>query len=372
MTDAGKRIAILIPTLGGGGAERVIINLANAFVAKGILTDVVLMRAEGELMSQVDPRVRIICLEADRIRGILLPLASYLRKYRPAVLMACMWPVTIVAFFARVVARVPLRLVFAEHTNWSIAEIANSVWTRIKLNLSMRLLYRFADALVAVSKGAASDLQARAWLPEGSVAAIYNPIVGDITADHQDAAPPAGWVDGPHKRIIAVGTLKPIKDYPTLLRAFKTVSATTPARLLILGEGNERPSLERQILKSKLEDLVFMPGFAIDPASYMACADLHVLSSKGEGFGNVIVEAMAHGVPVVSTDCPSGPREILCDGKYGRLVPPADPEALAAAMLATLAETPDREALKARARDFAVDAIADQYLAVLLPERSSA
>lgn len=368
MTESSHRIAIVLPTLGGGGAERVNVNLANQFVSLGLAVDIVLMRAEGELMSQLDPRVRVVNLGATRIRGLHWPLVRYLREVRPQVLLACMWPVTVVAMVARLVARVPVRMVFSEHTNWSIAEIARRPRTRLSIKVTMRLLYRCADASIAVSKGAARELERMAWLRQGSVVAIYNPIVDD--SKPSPATPPVmpeGWVSGSHKRVLAVGTLKSIKDYPTLLRAFERVSSTLDARLLILGEGSERDSLEGMIRDLGLDGRVFMPGFVVDPAQYMALADLHVLSSTGEGFGNVIVEALEHGVPVVSTDCPSGPREILCDGEFGKLVTPGDAAALATAMLQSLGEAPDREALKARARDFSVGPIADQYLEVLLP-----
>lgn len=367
MGERPRRITILLPSLGGGGAERVNINLANQFVARGHFVDIALMSADGELMSQLDPRVQVVDLGAELIRGLHWPLVRYLREVRPDVLLACMWPVTVVAITARIVAQVPVRVVFSEHTTWSVAEIAQRRQTRMSIKASMRLLYRSADANVAVSKGAAADLERMAWLPPGSVVAIYNPIVDASRPPPLVPVEPEGWVSGTHKRVLAVGTLKPIKDYPTLLRAFKEVTRAVDARLLILGEGSERAALERLVGELGLEDRVFMPGFSVDPAQYMAIADLHVLSSIGEGFGNVIVEALEHGVPVVSTDCPSGPREILCDGEFGKLVTPADAHALALGMLESLSEEPDREALKERARDFSVGPIADQYLKVLLP-----
>lgn len=367
MRERPKRITILLPSLGGGGAERVIINLANQFVARGHYVDIALMEAKGELMSSLDPRVQVIDLGAERVRALHWPLVRYLREVRPDVLLACMWPITVVAIAARSVAQVPVRVVFSEHTTWSIAEIAQRRQTRLTIQATMRIVYRRADAIVAVSKGAARDLEQTAWLRPGSVVAIYNPIVDESSPVPLKPVSPEGWVTGAHKRVLAVGRLKAIKDYPSLLRAFKQVSAAVDARLLILGEGDERAPLERMVQELGLDGKVFMPGFTPDPGQYIAIADLHVLSSIGEGFGNVIVEAMAHGVPVVSTDCPSGPREILCDGEFGRLVTPADSDALANAIVESLSEAPDREALKARARDFLVGPIADQYLEILLP-----
>ena len=364
-----RPISILIPNLKGGGAERVAVTLANEFVARGLLTDLVLMRADGVWLAALDPRVRVIDLHVSRLRNLLWPLVRYLRSSRPSVLMAYMWPVTVIAFAARILSATWCRLVFSEHTTWSGAEIYQVARTRVLIKLTMRSLYRFADAVLAVSVGSARDLERIAWLRPGGVETIYNPIVG---ANRSVPAPLQGsgvWVAGDHRRVIAVGSLKKIKGYSTLLRAFEMVCRNVDARLLILGEGDQRDELESLAGELGLSGRVHMPGFTTAPAQYWEHADLHVLSSDGEGFGNVLVEALEHGVPVVSTDCPSGPREILCDGRYGRLVPPGDPDALAIAMLESLREVPDREALMARARDFTVGAIADQYLHVLLPER---
>ena len=233
----------------------------------------------------------------------------------------------------------------------------------------MRWLQPRADALLAVSRGAADDLAQFAGLPPGSVQAQYNPIVARAprAASNTPAERETAWWHGDQRRLLAVGTLKAVKDFPTLLRAFALLREQVDARLLILGEGEERPALESLIQALGLTDVVELPGFVVDPTPYYARADLFVLSSTHEGFGNVIVEALDHGVPVVSTDCPSGPREILQDGKYGTLVPVGDVDALAQAMLAALHAPHDPTALKARARDFAVDTIADQYLDHLLP-----
>ena len=170
---------------------------------------------------------------------------------------------------------------------------------------------------------------------------------------------PTGWWTGPHRKVLAVGTLKTIKDYATLLNAFARLRQRVDARLLILGEGECRVDLETQARQLGIASGVFMPGFVKDPSPYYQQADLHVLSSTGEGLGNVIVEALAAGTPVVSTDCLSGPREILSDGQFGRLVPVGDTVALARAMDDSLATLPDPAVLKARAQYFSIEKAAD-------------
>ena len=180
---------------------------------------------------------------------------------------------------------------------------------------------------------------------------------------------PLNWWSGKHLRLLAVGNLIPIKDYSTLLAAFALLRQRVDAQLLILGEGNCRNELEAQATKLGIEGSLYMLGFVKDPSPYYHRADLHILSSAGEGFGNVIVEALAAGTPVVSTDCPSGPREILCNGKFGRLVPVGDASKMAWAMAESLATAPDRLALKARAQDFSIDKAVDKYEDLLFPIR---
>ena len=362
-------IDILLPDLRGGGAERVCLNLANEFASRGLAVRMVLMRAEGGLLPLLDTRVEVVNLGAARVRNAVWPLARHLRHARPAALLANMWPLTFVAVLARVLARVECRVVAVEHTTWSATPLLASRHAALAFNASMRWLQPRADALLAVSRGAADDLEQFVGLPQGSVQAQYNPIVVSAPHPAPDTFPEreTAWWHGSHHRLLAVGTLTAVKDFPTLLRAFARLREQTNARLLILGEGEERAALESLIQTLGLADAVNLQGFVVHPAPYYARADLFVLSSTHEGFGNVIVEALDHGVPVVSTDCPNGPREILYDGKYGTLVPVGNVDALAQAMLASLDPPHDHAALKARARDFSVDTIADQYLDHLLP-----
>lgn len=361
-------IDILLPDLRGGGAERVCLNLANEFASRGLPVRMLLMRAEGELLPLLDARVEVVGLRAARGRHVLWPLVRHLRQARPAALLANMWPLTFLAVLAHKLARVECRVVAVEHIAWSMTPLVKRQRTALALKTSMKWMLPRVDALLAVSRGAADDLERFAGLPAGSVGTQYNPVVA-ATPPAVVAAPSleTGWLHGDQRRVIAVGSFKAQKNFPTLLRAFARLHDQMDTRLLILGEGEERPALEALVRELGLEHAVELPGFAVDPAPYYARADLFVLSSTHEGFGNVMAEALDHGVPVVSTDCPSGPREILQDGKYGTLVPVGDIEALARAMQESLNSTHDHAALKARARDFAVDTIADQYLDHLLP-----
>lgn len=360
-------IAILLPHLHHGGAERVCVNLANEFIRRGFAVDIVLMSATGELREALDPFVRLIDLKASRVRGVIKPLVAYLRQAKPSGLLANMWPLTVAALISKGLSGIQVRTVLAEHTSWSIDALAKRLVSRLSIKTTMYLSYPQADAVVAVSRGAAEDLAKFSGIPLDSVRVIFNPIAASSAPTPSAPFEPRDWVVGGHKRILGVGTLKPVKDYPTMLRAFAQLRHRMDARLLVLGEGVERPSLQALVTELGIAQDVFMHGFVRDTTPYFAHADLHVLSSSGEGFGNVLVEALDQGTPVVSTDCKSGPREILFDGKYGTLVPVGDVEALAKAMEDALTRDHDHEALKCRAQDFSVDKAADEYLDLLIP-----
>lgn len=360
------RIAILLPDLRGGGAERVAVNLANSFSQRGYAVEMVLLTATGELLVDLRPEIRVVDLQVKQIRWALRPLMCYLRQARPAAVLANMWPLTVITLWARTLAHVQTRVVVVEHTTWSRSELLKRRNIGWQVRTSMHHFFPYADGIVAVSLGAADDLARFANLDRNAITVIYNPVVGDEKPPANEPLAPADWWTGPHRRVLAVGALKTIKDYATLLAAFAELRQRMDARLLILGEDECRSALEAQARQLGLEGSVFMPGFVKDPSPYYLRADLHVLSSTGEGFGNVIVEALAAGTPVVSTDCPSGPREILCDGQFGRLVPVGNARALAQEMETSLLAAHDRDALRARAQDFTIIKAVQKYEAVLI------
>ena len=287
-------------------------------------------------------------------------------------MMACMWPLTIVALAARKLAGVSTRVVVAEHATWSTAEeVVKSALYRWQVRASMHYAYPGADGIIAVSQGAGADLCRFASLDSDAVTIIYNPVVAAAGTKALPCGPlsPTGWWSGNHRRVLAVGTLKPVKDYSTMLEAFTQLRRNVDARLLILGEGECRSTLEAQAERLGVKTSVFMPGYVTDPTPYYEHADLHVLSSKSEALPTVIIEALAAGLPVVSTDCLSGPREILKGGQLGRLVPVGDAMAMAIAMAESLAAPSDRSALVARALDFSVEKAVDAYEKMLLSDQ---
>ncbi|GFO59341.1 glycosyl transferase [Geomonas silvestris] len=367
--DASRPIALLLPDLGCGGAERVAVNLANAYRSRGLEVDLVLMSCRGALLNRLDPGVHLVDLGVPRIRQVLVPLISYLRRRRPAALLACMWPLSLVGVWAGLLSGGETRVVVAEHTTWSTSPLLENPLRRLAFRLSMRLTLPLAGAALTVSRGAAADLARLAGVAPWRIDTIYNPVAASVPALPSKADLPREWWQGEHRRLLAVGTLTDIKDYPTLLRALVRVRERCDARLLVLGEGEARRVLEALTAELGLSGRVFWYGQVPETAPFYERAELHVLSSRGEGLPTVIIEALQAGRPVVSTDCPCGPREILCDGRFGRLVPVGDPEALAGAILAALAERHDPAPLQARAADFGVDQAAERYLELLLPEQ---
>jgi len=364
---SGPEVALFLPTLHGGGAERQLINLAARFQELGLRVDLVVAKAEGAFQSKVPAGVRLVDLEARRTLSSILGLAGYLKRERPESLLSVLGHANLVALWARKLAGAVARVVVCEPSTAGLA-IRNAPNRRERLlPLLEHFFYPWADGIVAVSESAADDLTRVIRLPRDRIRVIYNPVVTPGLPSQARAPIDHPWFrPGEPPVILGVGRLTPAKDFATLIRAFAIVRQEQPARLLILGEGELRPGLEELVAELGLGEEVSLPGFADNPYAYMARAGVFALSSAWEGFGTVLAEAMACGAPVVSTDC-GGPSEILDGGRIGRLVPVGDPQALAEAILATMAEPRDADRLRARAQDFSLERIAEQYLEVLCP-----
>lgn len=367
---SGTRLSFLLPNLAGGGAEKVSVNLANAFVERGYAVDMVLLTASGPFLSDLHPAVRVIDLRAGRVRSALAPLIRYMRDVRPATILACMWPLTVLAIVARRLCGVQMRLLVAEHNTWSISQRDHRTWIRPFIRWSMRLCFPYTDGVIAVSNGAAADLVQFAGLNASVVKSIYNPVVDprcNVSDGLDQNEADLLWTNAKY-RILSVGTLKMQKNQALLLRAMALLTHRVDAHLVILGDGQLKASLEQQARELNIADRVTLAGFRAQTTPYFQSANLFVLSSDWEGLPTVLIEALAAGTPVVSTDCPSGPREILADGEFGSLVPVGDAQALAHAISESLAAPHDRAALIERAQHFSIDRAVGEYLTLLLPK----
>jgi glycosyltransferase involved in cell wall biosynthesis len=364
MTD----VAIFLMDLDGGGAERVMLNLARGFAEQGLKVDLVLVKAEGPYLSQLPQlpqNVRVIKLESSRLILSLPALARYLKQEQPPVLISALEDTNMVALWARKLAGVSTQVVVTVHNHLSGAA---KYATKLKHRLTpqfVKWFYPWADTIVAVSQGVAEDL-IEMGLPTEKIKAIYNPIVTpELSEKFKESVDHPWFLPGQTPVILGVGRLDKQKDFPTLLNSFAKVRQQLQVRLMILGEGGERSYLESLAQELGLAEDVVFPGFVANPHAYMARADVLVLSSAWEGFGNVLVEAMAAGTPIVSTDCESGPAEILANGKYGKLVAVGDSEGMAKAIAQTLEETPNSKFLQDRADEFSLKKALTQYQQLL-------
>jgi glycosyltransferase involved in cell wall biosynthesis len=348
-----------------GGAPVVVVNLANELSRRGVPVDVLIFTRRGvtEFPFPFDPKVTLHYLRA-RARGRLFSqLISHLLRIRPAVMLAIGTKANLLCAYATRMPGVRARFWASFHHNLS-SEMSG--WSarkrRRRIRLWRRILAR-AEGLIGVSRGVADDFVSETGIDAAKIRVVYNPIV--TPGLEARAAEPVAhpWLTGTGPPVIlGVGRLTGQKDFATLVSAFALVRGRRPCRLLIIGEGEEREHLEALAAMLGVTDGLDLAGFKPNPLPFMREARLLVMSSRWEGFGNVLVEALFCGTPVVSTDCPHGPREVLADGKLGRLVPVADPQALAEAIVEALDKAPDPPRLKARAADFSAARSVDGYL----------
>ena len=366
MLNSQKRVAIFMPSLFGGGGQRSMVNLAHGMAESGYDVDLVLAQVEGPFLEEVRKPVRIVDLKASRAIKSLPALIRYLRTEQPEALLSVFGYVNIIASWAWRLAGVPTRLLLNEQNTVS-QESGNASTLRGRLvPWLMKRFYPWANGIIVVSQGVRDDMAKLTKIPKDRITVIYNPSVVRAEVLKKAQAPldhPWFKPDQPPV-LVAVGRLQMQKDFPTLLHAFAQVRQRQHLRLLILGEGKEREPLEELIRKLGLENDVSLPGFVTNPYAYMARASLFVLSSRWEGLPTVLIEALCCGTPVVSTDCPSGPREILKDGKYGQLVPVGNSDALARAIESTLdskVSTPPPESWQ----PYDLDNVVNQYTKLL-------
>jgi glycosyltransferase involved in cell wall biosynthesis len=360
-------VALFLPSLAGGGAERVFVELANEFAARGLRVDLVLASAEGPYIRDVSGSVRVVNLEAPRILRALPALVRYLRAERPSAILSALDHANVVAVLACRLAGGSTRCVISVRSvPTEVYRRADTLRSRILLRF-MKLTCRRADAIIANSHAVALDVSKLLAVPVSGIRVIQNP-VNLARLEKESRAPLAHeWLsDGAPAIVLGVGSLGPLKDFETLIRAFAIVRQSHACRLVILGEGPERKRLESVGRVIGVGNHVLMPGFVENPFAWMRRARVFVSSSVTEGFPNALVQALALGLPVVSTKSVGGSAELLEDGRWGALVPVGEPRAMAAAIGACLESRPVED-VRRRAADFSHDRIANRFLEVLLP-----
>lgn len=361
-----RRLAIFLPSLAGGGAERAMLNLAHGIASRGYAVDLVLAQAVGPYLPEVGKSIRLVDLEASRVLTSLPVLVRYLRSARPTALLSALDYANVVALWARRLAGVQTLLAVNEQNTIS-RSARHSVRRRQRMMPSLiAQFYPWADHVIGNSAGVTADLSQVTGIPHERIRTLYNPVITpELESKKQAPLDHAWFVPGQPSVIAAVGRLTIQKDFPTLIKAFGQVRETRDAKLLILGEGPDRVELESLVKRLGLDNDVSMPGFVANPYAYMARSALYVLSSRWEGLPTVLIEALYCGAPIVAADCPSGPREILAEGTHGKLVPVGDVAALASGLEAGLEGRIPSPAQHSW-RPFSVTAVADQYIELLL------
>jgi glycosyltransferase involved in cell wall biosynthesis len=357
-----RHICFFLANLGGGGAERMMANLASGLCARGVRVDVLLADASGPFLEDLDERVRVLDLGQRSFRTSIPGYVRYLRSERPQVVVTTLAYTSIGAALGHAVARVDAKLFIREASTPSQRSTRHP--KDLAIALMTRAAYRYARGVIAVSEGVAADLHATLRLPLERIAVLANPVVTPDMATKAALDPGHRYFeDAAAPVVLAAGRLHPDKGFDVLLRAFATVRAHRAARLIILGEGAERPALESLVRRLELEPDVDLPGFVANPFAYMARSAVFVLSSSREGLPGVLIQAMATGCPVVATDCRSGPSEILDGGRYGPLVPVGDSDGLARAIERVLDEPPERETMHRASLRYSSDRVIEAYAA---------
>jgi glycosyltransferase involved in cell wall biosynthesis len=369
MTHTPSRITVLASFSGAGGVERMLVNLLHGLTELGRPVDLLTIRTSSPYLDDLPTGVRRIDLGARHSLGAVAALARQLRSERPPVLLAAKDRAGRAAVLARRLAGVETRIVMRLGTNLGAALAGKHVLARWLRLTAVRRSWQHIEHIVAVSDGVAADTARLAHFPPERISVIRNPVITPMLAARAALPCPHPWLDEAAQHVAPVllgaGRLERQKDFPTLLRAFAALRAERRCRLLLLGEGAWRHRLTAEAAALGIAADLDLPGFQSNPYPFLARARLFVLSSAWEGSPNVLTEAMALGTPVVATDCPSGPREVLADGRFGRLVPVGDAAALAKAMAATLANPLPAAVLQHAVAAYRSDASAAAYAAAL-------
>ncbi len=364
MISSKPDLSVFVAGLAHGGVGKMRVHLINEFARRGLRVDLLLADMDSPYLQKVDPAVRVIDVGTSHALFGIPRLAYYLLRERPHVMLTQRVRVNVLALRAKRLVNSQTRIFVTANTNITRQLESAKPKKRQKQLALIRRYYPHNTGIIAISRGVGDDLAKILGWPSERITTAPNPVVTPELYRLAKAPPEHPWFhdDGPPV-ILGVGRLEPQKDFTTLLEAFALLRQRHPCRLMILGEGKLRRELTELAKRLNIQDSLRMPGFVTNPYPYMAHASLFTLSSAWEGFGNVLAEALALGTPVVATDCPNGPSEILEQGRYGPLVPMKNPEALAEAMEKTLASPPDRNLLREAAqRRYTVERSADAYL----------
>ena len=359
-----EKLAIFISSFRGGGAEKVAVNLANEFVKCGKSVEIITISNDGPLKVNVSKKVKIISFNKSRAIYALPNLITYLRSEKPSAILTVMDHINIIGILGNLLSQSNTKICISIHTNLHYEFIKNSSAKKKAMLFFIKSLYQKAHKIISVSKSGAKDISMIANIPIDKIDVIYNPILSDDFFKISNKKVEDKWINTVKlPLVISAGRLSEEKDFITLIRAFKLVLNEIDCRLMIFGEGDQKSKLECEIKKLGLCSKIKLKGFVDNLPAYINHSDLFVMTSKVEGFGNVLVEAMALNVPIVSTDCPTGPREILENSDC--LASVGDVEGVAKKMLDSLKGGKALNYSPDRVNDFNINSIVNSYLNLL-------
>lgn len=379
-----KKIAFCLASFRAGGGERVMIDLANAFAERGYIVDIVVLKTVGNFATQVNPAIRVVSLDARRLILSFPKLVIYLQREQPEVFIATDQFTHILALFARRLSGAQTRIVLRIGTMFSRLFATYQGWKNSILRILVKRFYKDADRIIANSHGVADDIINITGVDKKRVSVIYNPKPIDLIRVRAQESVGHVWLEQKTLPVVvAVGRLREMKNFPLIIRAFLKASQQVPARLVIIGGGGEEDRLRALLREYACEDTVSLVGYVDNPHAYMSKADLFVSASLWEGMPNAVLEAMVCGLPVIASDCSSGPREILApesdykfrlkkgleEAPFGILFAVNDEDALTQAILRMLKDTKLRSfyagASEKRSRDFDTHGIISEYARVM-------
>lgn len=360
-------LSLFIPSLTGGGAERVVLNIGDYISRQNIHVDLLVASAKGEYKNKIPEKIRLIELGTTKPIHAVPKLIYYLRKTKPSALLSTITNANIAASIAILISRTQMRWVVREASTLGIEIKKSSQLNQLILPFIVKKLYSRASFITAPSSGVADDLSNIIKQPLNKIQVIPNPIISASMLAKATAQPDHNWFKNPGLPvIIGVGRLTAQKDFITLINAFELLRKNIKVKLIIIGEGNQRQLIEASIKNKGLDEDIALPGFIDNPYSYLSRASVFVLSSKWEGLPGALIEALACGTKVISTDCPHGPKEILKNGLYGQLVPVGDYVAMADAINKTLTGKYKAADPKEYIKTFDANINGERYLRLLM------
>lgn len=367
-SNSNKNICFYLSELTYGGAEKVVINLANFLVNNNYRVTILTLNNKNDFKEFINSKVELVSLNSINIKNSIIPYYKYLKKNDFDFVFSNIWPINLISAFFKILG-LKTNMILIEHCNLSEEFRKKSFFFKFLQNISIYIFYRFADKIISVSRGVQDDLIAKG-APKNKSIVIYNPLFNSSNSNIKNNIEEKKYLNWNKEvcyKIISIGQLKKQKNIPNLIEAIDILNKKNflKFKLLILGDGEERSDIEFIIKNKNLQDLVTISGWVKNPLKFLQTSDLMVLSSDYEGFGLVILEALSMGINVVSTDCKSGPSEILEHGKYGFLAKVNNPQSLAEKIIDAINYPISKKILKQRSSIFSLEEIGNKYIQIL-------